>query len=221
MSPETLTIRVVVVDDHPMVLRGTCEMIDEAPDLTVVARGKDGDEALALVASERPHVLLVDVNMPLRDGVSVVRELRARGDKTGIVMLTSADDEGTILRALQAGADGYLLKTADEDELHRAIRLVAQGEPALLQSAVTRVVMGAKRAGEALVEPLSEREVDIVRTLAKDLSNKEIATRLGISDRTVQQHLSNVFAKLGVSSRTGAVLKALRMGTIVLEDTRP
>jgi DNA-binding NarL/FixJ family response regulator len=212
-------IRVVVVDDHPMVLRGTCEMLEMAPDLEVVARGKDGNEALALVAAEKPDVLLLDINMPHRDGISVVRELRAQRVPIGLVLLTSADDETTILRALQAGANGYLLKTADEDEMHRAVRLAAKGQPAILQPEVASAMMASWRTG-APEEPLSEREVEILKTLAKDLSNKEIASRLGISDRTVQQHLSNIFSKLGVASRTGAVLKALQRGTITLEDAR-
>jgi DNA-binding NarL/FixJ family response regulator len=212
-------IRVVVVDDHPMVLRGTCEMLEMAPDLAVVARGKDGNEALALVAAEKPDVLLLDINMPHRDGISVVRELRAQRVPIGLVLLTSADDETTILRALQAGANGYLLKTADEDEMHRAVRLAAKGQPAILQPEVASAMMASWRTG-APEEPLSEREVEILKTLAKDLSNKEIASRLGISDRTVQQHLSNIFSKLGVASRTGAVLKALQRGTITLEDAR-
>jgi DNA-binding NarL/FixJ family response regulator len=219
MSPTK--IRVVVVDDHPMVLRGTCEMIEAAEDMEVVARGKDGEEALAAVAEHRPAVLLIDINMPKRDGVSVVRELRGQGDKTGIVMLSSADDDATILRALQAGASGYLLKTADEDEIHRAVRLAADGKPAILQPEVARAMLPAWQSGEQPVEPLSEREIEILKTLAKDLSNKEIASRLGISDRTVQQHLSNIFSKLGVASRTGAVLKALQRGMIGLEDARP
>lgn len=216
---ETAKIRVVVVDDHPMVLRGTCEMLEMAPDLEVVARGKDGHEALALVAAEKPDVLLLDINMPHRDGISVVRELRAQRVPIGLVLLTSADDETTILRALQAGANGYLLKTADEDEMHRAVRLAAKGQPAILQPEVASAMMASWRTG-APEEPLSEREVEILKTLAKDLSNKEIASRLGISDRTVQQHLSNIFSKLGVASRTGAVLKALQRGTITLEDAR-
>jgi DNA-binding NarL/FixJ family response regulator len=217
----TQKIRVVVVDDHPMVLRGTCEMIEEAGDLEVVARGKDGDEALALAAQFKPDVLLVDINMPRRDGVGVVRELRAKGDKQPVVMLTSADDDATILRALQSGADGYLLKTADEGDIHRALRMAAAGQPAILQPEVSKAMVASWRHAGGHEEALSEREVEILKTLAKDLSNKEIASRLGISDRTVQQHLSNIFSKLGVASRTGAVLKALQMGTITLEDARP
>jgi DNA-binding NarL/FixJ family response regulator len=216
----TEKIRVVVVDDHPMVLRGTCEMIEEAGDLEVVARGKDGDEALALVAEHRPDVLLVDINMPKRDGVSVVRELRATHDRTAVVMLTSADDDATILRALQGGADGYVLKTASEEEVQKALRLAASGQTAVLQPEVQKAMVASWRQPTPYEEPLSEREVEILKTVAKDLSNKEIASRLGISDRTVQQHLSNIFSKLGVASRTGAVLKALQMGTITLEDAR-
>jgi DNA-binding NarL/FixJ family response regulator len=212
-------IRVVVVDDHPMVLRGTCEMIEEDPAFEVVAKGRDGDEALALVAAHQPDVLLMDIHMPKRDGVSVVRELRAANNRLGVVMLTSADDEATILSALRAGADGYLLKTADETEIHRALKLAAQGQTAILQPEVAKAMVASHRAG-VIEEPLSEREVEILKTLAKDLSNKEIATRLGISDRTVQQHLSNIFSKLGVASRTGAVLKALQRGMITLEDAR-
>ncbi|MNS53190.1 Transcriptional regulatory protein DegU [compost metagenome] len=212
-------IRVVVVDDHPMVLRGTCEMIEEDSAFEVVAKGRDGDEALALVKAHQPDVLLMDIHMPKRDGVSVVRDLRAANNRLGVVMLTSADDEATILSALRAGADGYLLKTADETEIHRALTLASQGQTAILQPEVARAMVASHRAG-VIEEPLSEREVEILKTLAKDLSNKEIATRLGISDRTVQQHLSNIFSKLGVASRTGAVLKALQRGMITLEDAR-
>jgi DNA-binding NarL/FixJ family response regulator len=216
----THTIRVGVVDDHPMVLRGTCDMINGADDLEVVARGSNGDEALAIAETDHPDVLLLDIHMPHRDGISVVKELRTRGNRTGVVMLSSADDDASILRALQAGANGYLLKTATEDEIQRAIRMVAKGEPALLQPQVAKAVLASWRGGEPEIEALSERELTIVKTLAKDLSNKEIGTRLGISDRTVQQHLSHIFSKLGTASRTGAVLKALQLGLISLEDAR-
>lgn len=215
-------LRVVVADDHPMVLRGTCEMIAEAPDLEVVASSKDGEAALEAVREFRPDVVVLDVNMPRRDGVSVVRELRRADSRIGLVMLSAADDEGAILQALQAGANGYLLKTATEEELQQAIRLAAAGKQVLLQPQVAKAARaGARRPPEPeVLEPLSEREHEVLRTLAKDMANKEIALRLGISDRTVQQHLANVFGKLGVQSRTGAVLKALRLGYLKLEDTR-
>lgn len=215
-------ITVVVADDHPIVLRGTCEMIEEAGDLVVLAQAEDGERALAEIAAHRPDVAILDVHMPHRDGIAVVRALRARDKSLGILILSAAGDEGAILAAMQAGADGYLLKTATDEELHRAIRLVAAGQLAILQPAVSAVLRaeGQRPLEMAEVEPLSEREREVLRTLAQDLSNKEIARRLGISDRTVQQHLANVFGKLGVASRTGAVLRALQLGYLTLEDTR-
>ena len=217
-------IRVVVADDHPIVLRGTVEMIEECPDFVVEGTARDGEEALAVATRLRPMVLVLDVQMPKLDGIAVVKALRERGDAIGLLMLSSADDEAAILKALQAGANGYLLKTATEEELHRAIRLVASGGAALLQPEVQKAVVASyqKPTGplDKPVEPLSERELEILRTLAQDLTNKEIAAQLGISDRTVQQHLANITGKLGVASRTGAVLKALQQGWLSLEDLR-
>lgn len=215
----TEPIRVVVVDDHPTVRRGTCDMIEEAEGLEVVAAGADGDEAIALVEQHQPDVLMLDIQMPKRDGLSALRELRKRGNKVGILMMSAADDE-RIVEALSAGANGYLLKTATEDEVEHAIRLVAQGQSAILQPEVAQAMVTAARRGAPTVDLLSEREVEVIKTLAKDMANKEIAKVLGISDRTVQQHLANIFGKLGVSSRTGAVLKALQQGIITIEDTR-
>lgn len=208
-------IRVIVVDDHPLVRRGTCEMVAEAADMAVVGEGASGEAALDLAALE-PDVLLLDIHMPRMDGLAVVQALRALRSRIGILMLTAADDEGAILKALRAGANGYLLKTATEEELHQAIRLVVDGETAIVQPAVARVLANASQAPAP--QPLSERELDVLRALTDDLGNKEIATRLGISDRTVQQHLANIFGKLGVSSRTGAVLKGLQLGYLKLED---
>ncbi|MFP5501407.1 MAG: response regulator [Candidatus Sericytochromatia bacterium] len=217
----TSKIRIVVADDHPMVLRGTVEMLEEAPDFEVVAQARDGAEALEAVLAHQPDVAVLDVQMPRMDGIAVVRELVEKGQKVGLLMLSANDDDGAILQALQAGANGYLLKTADEDEIHQAVRLVAEGQPAILQPEVAKImVANMRKPAEPEQELLSERELEVVRTLAKDLGNKEIAKRLGISDRTVQQHLANVFGKLGVGSRTGAVLRALREGWITLEDTR-
>lgn len=216
------SIQLVVADDHPAVLRGTCEMIEEASDMVVAATASDGEQALAAAERLRPDVVLLDIKMPKLDGIGVVKALRERGYDRGILMLSAADEEGPILESLQAGANGFLLKTATEEELHQAIRLVAGGEAALLQPSVQKAMLSSvRRREEPLVEPLSAREIEILRTLAKDMSNKEIAKQLNISDRTVQQHLSNIFGKLGVASRTGAVLRALNEGWLKLEDTRP
>lgn len=214
-------LRVLVADDHAIVRRGTCELLEEAGDIEVVGQAANGQEAISEVARLKPDVLVMDLSMPVMDGVTATRLLKGNSPELGIVILSAHGEEDFVLRALQAGANGYLLKTADEDQLQEAVRLVASGRPALLQPEVTRAVMGSVRGpAKALVEPLSDREIEIVREVAKDLGNKQIATRLGISERTVQQHLSNIFGKLNVASRTGAVLKALQEGWITLEDTR-
>lgn len=189
--------------------------------MVVIGEASNGLEAVEMVERERPDVLLMDLSMPIMDGVEATRRLRGTLPTLGIVILSAHDEQDFVLRALRAGANGYLLKTADEEQLQEAVRLVAQGKPALLQPEVTRAVMGAMTSPRAPVDQLSEREVEILREVAKDLGNKQIATRLGISERTVQQHLSNIFGKLEVSSRTGAVLKALQAGRITLEDTQP
>lgn len=215
------TLRVVVADDHTLVRRGTCELLTEAPDIEVVGQAANGQEAIEQATKLQPDVLLMDVSMPVMDGVTATRQLRRLFPSLGIVMLSAHGEEEFVLRALQAGANGYLLKTAEEEQLQEAVRLVAAGRPAILQPEVTRVVMGSVTGpARPPVETLSEREIEVVREVAKDYGNKQIATRLGISERTVQQHLSNIFGKLGVASRTGAVLKALHEGWIRLEDTR-
>ena len=214
-------LRVLVADDHAVVRRGTIEMLTDDPGIEVVGEAANGHEVLSQVATLKPDVVLMDLSMPQMDGAAATRQLRAAHVKVGIVILSAHDDEDLVLRALQAGANGYLLKTADEDQILHAVRLAAEGKPAILQPEVTRVVMGSLQGPtRPPVEVLSEREIEVVREVAKDRANKQIATRLGISERTVQQHLSNIFGKLGVSSRTGAVLKALREGWISLEDTR-
>lgn len=213
-------LRVVIADDHTLVRKGTREILEEAEDMEIVGEGANGQEALDLAQQCKPDVLLMDLSMPVLDGVEATRRLKAAMPGVGVLILSAHGEEDFVLRALQAGANGYLLKTADEEQLQQAVRLVAQGKPAILQPEVTRAVMGAMRAPKQPVESLSDREVEILREVAKDLGNKQIATRLGISERTVQQHLSNIFGKLEVSSRTGAVLRALEAGKITLEDTR-
>lgn len=214
-------LRVLVADDHAVVRRGTIEMLEEDPGIEVVGEAANGQEAISQVESLSPDVVLMDLSMPLMDGATATRALRAKNSKLGILILSAHDEDDRVLRALQAGANGYLLKTADEEQLLKAVRLAAEGKPAILQPEVTRVVMESLQGPPSPpVEMLSERELEVVREVAKDFANKQIATRLGISERTVQQHLSNIFGKLGVASRTGAVLKALHEGWLSLEDTR-
>jgi DNA-binding NarL/FixJ family response regulator len=216
-------IRVLVVDDHPIVRRGTAGMIADDPGLVVVGQGSDGQEALQLVAELAPDVLVIDVSMPHLDGVQATRQLRERGERLGILMLSAGGEDEQILEALKAGANGYLLKHAPDELLLESIKRIARGEPAVMQPEVTRVLLQGVTAPRttppaSLVEPLSDREMEVLRQVAQDRENKEVARILGISDRTVQQHLANIYGKLQVNSRTGAVLKALRLGWITLEE---
>ncbi|HBN07342.1 MAG TPA: DNA-binding response regulator [Cyanobacteria bacterium UBA8530] len=211
-----MRIRVLVADDHPLVRKGTIDILEEFEDIEVVGAACNGQEAVEQCALLTPDVVLMDLSMPILDGAGATRQIKKKQKGVGIVVLSALDDDGAILRALQAGADGYLIKTATEEQLVQAIRLVAQGKPALLQPEIARSVLAQARSP---VEALSPREVEVLKEAAHDLGNKEIATRLSISERTVQQHLSNIFSKLDVSSRTGAVLKALQLGTLTLEET--
>jgi DNA-binding NarL/FixJ family response regulator len=211
-----MRIRVLVADDHPLVRKGTIDILEEFEDIEVVGAASNGQEAVEQCALLAPDVVLMDLSMPVLDGAGATRQIKEKKKGVGIVVLSALDDDGAILRALQAGADGYLVKTATEEQLVQAIRLVAQGKPALLQPEIARSVLAQARSP---VEALSPREVEVLKETAHDLGNKQIATRLSISERTVQQHLSNIFSKLDVSSRTGAVLKALQLGYLTLEET--
>ncbi len=224
-----MSIRIVVADDHPLVRRGTCEILAAEPGFEVVGQAGDGAEALVEVDRLAPDVLVVDIQMPRLDGVQVARTLSDRRSLVRILAVSAGGQEDQILAALQAGALGYLLKSAPEELIIEAVKLVASGQPALLQPEVARTVL-AKATSTAppaaavpegdYVEPLSDRETEVLREVASDKANKEVARTLGISDRTVQQHLANIFSKLGVTSRTGAALKALHLGIIRLEDCR-
>ncbi len=220
-----MSIRVLVADDHPLVRRGTCEILEADPALEVVGQAADGVEALEFAARLAPDVVVIDIQMPRMDGVEVARRLRESGSAAKVLALSAGGEDEQILAALQAGALGYLLKSAPEALILEAVKLVAAGEPALLQPEVARSVLSRatsqSRPPEDYVEPLSEREIEVLREVARDQANKEVARTLGISDRTVQQHLANIFSKLGVASRTGAVLKALNLGVLKLEDCRP
>lgn len=221
-----MPLRVLVVDDHPLVRRGTCELLQDAEGIEVIGQAQNGAEAIREARELHPDVVLMDLSMPVMDGIQATEQLRREFPGLGIVILSAHGEDDHVLKALQAGANGYLLKTTSEEQLIEAVRLAGQGQPAILQPEVTQIVLGglkqpvpAQRPASD-VEALSDRELDVIKELAKDLGNKQIATRLNISDRTVQHHLSNIYAKLGVTSRTGAVLKALQAGFLALEDVR-
>jgi DNA-binding NarL/FixJ family response regulator len=205
-----LTIKVLVVDDHAVVRTGLGQLLATAPDLELVGEAKDGQEAVEAAEAAAPDVILMDISMPVLDGVEATRRIVARDPGARIVMLTSLADNRQILDALEAGASGYLLKHAAPDELLGAIRAAAAGD-APLDPKAARALLDSRRAAPAAADKhkaLSAREQEVLRLVAQGLANKQIARRLGISERTVKAHLTNVFSALGVSDRTQAALWA-------------
>ena len=209
-------IRVLLADDHAVVRKGIREFLEEDPEIVVVAEASDGAEAVRLAAEQAPDVAVLDIQMPRVTGLEATRQIKAAQPDVRVLILTAYEDDPYVFALLRAGADGYLLKSADSDDLLRAVRTVAGGGK-LLDPAVAAAVMAQMRGGDP-VERLSERELAVLRLAGQGLTNKAIGATLGISDRTVQGHMANLYGKLGVASRTEAVTKALKLGWIVLED---
>jgi DNA-binding NarL/FixJ family response regulator len=212
-------IRVCVVDDQTLVRQGIRTLLGLVEGIEVVGEADGGRAALALLPGLRPDVLLLDLRMPDLDGVGVLRELRAFGDPPPAIVLTTFDDDALFLEAIRAGARGFLLKDVSLERLAEAIRTVAAGGT-LIQPAVTeRVLRAALDAGCEFPsldppDPLTEREVEVLRLMTGGYNNREIADGLGVAEGTVKNHISSILSKLGVRDRTRAVLKGLEMGLL-------
>jgi NarL family two-component system response regulator LiaR len=219
-------IKVMLVEDHVLVREGTREILDREEDLQVVAEAGDGEEAVRLAAEHRPDIIIMDIAMPKLNGIEATRQIKATNPATSILVLTAYDDDQYVFAFLEAGAAGYLLKDVSTGDLIQAIRAVHEGE-SVLHPAVARKVINyfarhpdERRADESdLLNHLTEREMEVLKLAGRGMTNLEIARQLTISIRTVQVHLSNIFGKLGVGSRTEAVLYALRKGWLSLEET--
>jgi DNA-binding NarL/FixJ family response regulator len=213
-------IRVLLADDHAVVRKGIWQFLEEAGDIEVIAEAGDGAEAVRLVETLQPEVAVLDIRMPEVTGVEATRHIKKHFPDVRVLILTSYDDDPYVFALLQAGADGYVLKTANSDELVRAVRTVHQGESALSPEIASKVVRqamtGRPEGATGQVETLTERELDVLRLAAQGLTNRAIGHKLGISHRTVQGHLQSIYGKLGVNSRTEAVTEALRRGWIVI-----
>jgi DNA-binding NarL/FixJ family response regulator len=215
-------IRVVLADDHAVVRKGIREFLEAEGDIRVVAEASDGNQAIALEAEHQPDVAVLDIQMPGASGVEATRRIKAEYPEVRVLVLSAYDDDPYVFALLQAGASGYVLKTADSAELVHAVRTVYRGESALdprvaqkiVRQLVTGHPAGAQPGG---IEGLTDREVDVLRLVAKGLTNKAIGQALGISDRTVQGHLANIYGKLSVNSRTEAVTEALKQGWITID----
>jgi len=209
-------IRVLLADDHRIVREGIRQLLESASDLQVVAEAGDGEEAQSLIEKHKPDVAVLDIQMPKASGIEVTRWVRAHLPEVGVLILTAYNDDPYVMAVLQAGANGYVLKTAKTDDLIQAVRDVHEGKSAL-DPAVTQKLMSSlfKRPEKnAAVEPLTDRELDVLRLAAKGFTNKAIGLQLNISDRTVQGHLAHIFAKLQATSRTEAVMRAVSLGWI-------
>jgi len=211
VNQDRAPIRLLVVDDHPVVRDGLCSMFDRDPEFDVLGEAGDGAEAVRLAQELRPDVILMDLRMPGMDGVTAITELAAKGVAARVLVLTTYDTDSHVLPAIEAGATGYLLKDAPRADLLRAVRAAAHGE-AVLSPAVTARLMSRVRSPAA--GPLSQRELEVLELVAAGTTNREAAARLFITEATVKTHLLNIYAKLGVSDRAAAVAEAFNRGLL-------
>jgi DNA-binding NarL/FixJ family response regulator len=212
-------IRILLADDHPVVRDGLAAMLRTQPDLEVVGEVSDGEQALLQARNDPPDVILLDLEMPRLDGVETLRALRRDQPQIKVIVFTAFDDDERIVGAVQAGAQGYLLKGAPREEVFEAIRVV-HGGGSLLQPLVASKLMrhmsASVQAAGALVEPLTQRETEVLELLSAGMTNKAIAERLVVSERTVKFHVSSILGKLGANNRTEAVSLAAQKGLIEL-----
>ena len=207
-------IRVLIVDDHPVVRAGIEGMLASQPDLEIVGQAADGAGAVALCADLHPAVVLMDLRMAGMDGVAATRAIKSRFPTIQVLVLTTYDSDADILRAIEAGATGYLLKDTPREQLFQAIRAAARGEAALAPTVAARLMTRMRAPAE---EALSAREIEVLAWVARGASNRQVGRELHISEATVKTHLIHIFDKLGVADRTAAVTTALERRILVLE----
>lgn len=208
-------IRILLADDHHIVRAGIRQLLESEKDIQVIAEAGDGEEAQALILQHKPDVAVLDIQMPKASGIEVTRWVRAHLPEVGVLILTAYDDDPYVMAVLQAGANGYVLKTAQADDLIQAVRDVNEGKSALDPSITSKLMSNIFKGTEKkVVEPLTDRELDVLRLAAKGFTNKAIGVQLSISDRTVQGHLAHIFAKLQAASRTEAVMRGVSLGLI-------
>ena len=222
-SAQNVIEKVLVADDHPAFREGLSRLLGEESDLEIVAVVGDGQEAVRLAGELSPDVAIIDVAMPNLNGIEAIKAIKAKSSQTAIIVLSAYDYESYVLPAIEAGASAYLLKTVGVREVAGAVRAVRAGQTVLDPTASHKVLSRLayatdKGMSEEARQRLHRRELEVLKLVARGLSNKEIAANLVIGERTVQTHIRNILRKLGVSSRTEAVLHALREGWITLDD---
>jgi DNA-binding NarL/FixJ family response regulator len=213
MDKENTPIRILLADDHAVVRAGIRQFLEEADDMQVIAEADDGEEAMHLIAEHLPDVAVLDVQMPKATGIDVTRWARKEHTDVGILILSAYDDAPYITAVLQAGANGYVLKTASPQEIIEAVRNVRAGNSAMDANVLQKMMKQLSENQQSQpIEKLTEREMDVLLLVGKGFTNKAIGVQLGISDRTVQGHLAHIFNKLQAASRTEAVMRAVSLG---------
>lgn len=207
-----MTIRILLADDHSVVRQGLRMFLTLDPDLEIIGEAENGLDAINKAHELKPDVVLMDLLMPVMDGITAITRLRKELPETEVIALTSVLDDGSVVGAVKAGAIGYLLKDTQADELCRSIKAAAEGQVQLSPQAAARLVREVQ--APASPEPLTDRETDVLRLLAQGQANKQIARSLQIGEQTVKTHVSNILSKLGVQSRTQAALHAARIGLV-------
>jgi len=220
---DSLKIRVLLAEDHIIVREGTRELLQREPDIEVVGEASDGEESIRLAEELKPDVIIMDIAMPKVNGIEATKKIKQIVPTTAVLILTAYDTEQYVIALLEAGAAGYLLKNVRGNQLVDAVRAIHSGESVLQPSATRQIInrFTSKARGQeetVVTSPLTEREQEILKLTAKGVSNKDIADNLCLSIRTVQSHLSNIFKKLAVGSRTEAILYGLRRGWFTIEE---
>ncbi|CAI8810752.1 Uncharacterized transcriptional regulatory protein YhcZ [Priestia megaterium] len=210
-----MKIKILIADDHHVVRKGLVFFLQTQPDLEIVGEASNGEEALKLATSLEPHIVLMDLSMPVLDGIEATKELKKQAPHIQVMILTSFSDQDHVIPALEAGASGYQLKESDPDELVAAIRKLMNGENQLHPKVTTHLLTRLTKSSEKkvnFIDHLTKREKDVLKEIAKGKSNKEIGVTLHITEKTVKTHVSNILSKLGVQDRTQAALYAVQHG---------